>query len=55
MDQAVDGVIRLKQSRDEIYEYACHEGNYDVMHGILAGARAATGAAAGVPTRLKGR
>ena len=34
-------VIRLKQSQATIYEYACHEGNFDVMHSILAGARAA--------------
>ena len=32
-------VIRLKQSSDPIYEYACHEGNYEVIRGILAGAR----------------
>jgi hypothetical protein len=32
--------IRLKHTDDKIYEFACHEGNYDVMHGILAGARA---------------
>jgi hypothetical protein len=32
--------IHLRQSRDEIYEFACHEGNYDVMRGVLAGARA---------------
>ncbi len=25
-------------SRDRMYEYACHEGNYS-MRGILAGAR----------------
>jgi hypothetical protein len=33
-------VIRLRQTQDKIYEYACHEGNYDVMHGMLAWARA---------------
>ena len=32
--------IRLRQTQDKIYEFACHEGNYNVMHGILAGARA---------------
>jgi hypothetical protein len=32
-------MIRLKKSDGEIYEYACHEGNY-AMQGILAGARA---------------
>jgi hypothetical protein len=32
-------MIRLKHTDDQIYEYACHEGNY-AMSGILAGARA---------------
>ena len=32
-------MIRLKRSPDQIYEYACHEGNYS-MPGILGGARA---------------
>jgi len=32
--------IHLKQIRDKIYEYACHEGNREGMLGILAGARA---------------
>jgi hypothetical protein len=32
-------MVRLKRSDDQIYEYACHEGNYS-MTGILAGARA---------------
>jgi hypothetical protein len=32
-------MIRLKRSPDQIYEYACHEGNY-AMAGILGGARA---------------
>jgi len=38
-------VIRLKQSQETIYEYACHEGNVEVMHGVLAGARSAEKAA----------
>jgi hypothetical protein len=33
-------VIHLKQRQETIYEYACHEGNVEVMHGVLAGARA---------------
>jgi hypothetical protein len=33
-------VIYLKQTQDKIYEFACHEGNYDVMVSMLAGARA---------------
>jgi hypothetical protein len=32
-------MIRLKKAQGQIYEYACHEGNY-AMEGILAGARA---------------
>jgi hypothetical protein len=32
-------VIRLKQSPERLFEYACHEGNYDVMRGMLLGAR----------------
>jgi hypothetical protein len=31
-------MIRLKRTDAQIYEYACHEGNY-AMEGILAGAR----------------
>jgi hypothetical protein len=31
-------MIRLKKSDDQIYEYACHEGNHSMI-GILAGAR----------------
>ena len=30
-------VIRLKQSPDALYEYACHEGNYEVIRGVLLG------------------
>lgn len=33
-------VVRLKQTEDRMYEYACHEGNHHVVGGILAGARA---------------
>ena len=31
-------MVRLKKTDGQIYEYACHEGNY-AMEGILAGAR----------------
>jgi hypothetical protein len=46
-------MVRLKRSDDQVYEYACHEGNYS-MPGILAGARvqeqkAAAGAKKGTP------
>ena len=33
-------VIRLKQSTERLFEYACHEGNYEVVRGMLAAARA---------------
>jgi hypothetical protein len=33
-------VIRLKQTPDKIYEFACHEGNFTVMEGMLTPARA---------------
>ena len=33
-------MIRLKQTHEAIYEFGCHEGNYQVMVGMLAGARA---------------
>ena len=33
-------VIHLRQSQDKIYEYACHEGNYHTMEGILGASRA---------------
>lgn len=36
--------IRLKQTRDELYEFACHEESHSMV-GILAGARAAEKAA----------
>jgi hypothetical protein len=32
-------LVRLKRTDDQVYEYACHEGNYS-LPGILAGARA---------------
>ena len=33
-------VIRLKQSAERLFEYACHEGNYEILRDIFAGARA---------------
>ena len=33
-------VVRLKRTTDKIYEYACHEGNFQTMEGILGAARA---------------
>ena len=32
--------VRLHQTGEAIYEFACHEGNYDVMHGMLGAAQA---------------
>ena len=32
-------MVRLKRTDEQVYEYACHEGNYS-LPGILAGARA---------------
>jgi len=32
-------VINWKRSRGELYEYACHEGNYSIR-GMLSAARA---------------
>ena len=33
-------VIRLKRSAEHLFEYACHEGNYEILRDIFAGARA---------------
>ena len=46
-------MIRLKRSEDQLYEYACHEGNY-AMVGILAGARADEAKAAKAAATKKG-
>jgi len=32
-------VIRLKQSAERLFEYACHEGNYEILRDIFAAAR----------------
>jgi hypothetical protein len=32
-------VLRLKHTEDKIYEFACHEGNFPVVEGILKAAR----------------
>jgi hypothetical protein len=42
-------MIPLKQSKDQIYEYACHEGNY-ALPGVLGGARMEERAAANKST-----
>jgi hypothetical protein len=33
-------LIRLKQSSERLFEYACHEGNYEILRGMFAAARA---------------
>jgi hypothetical protein len=33
-------VIRLKRTTQRLFEYACHEGNYEIMRGMFAAARA---------------
>jgi hypothetical protein len=40
-------VIHLKQSQNKMYEYACHEGNYHTMLGVLGAARAEEKSAVG--------
>ena len=45
-------MVRLKRTDDQIYEYACHEGNY-AMPGILAGARVQEAKEAAVNTSKK--
>jgi hypothetical protein len=39
-NEPVEGEVAWNLTKDRIYEYACHEGNY-ALPGILAGARAA--------------
>ena len=34
-------VIRLKRSDAHLYEYACHDGNFDIVYDMLSAARAA--------------
>jgi len=33
-------VIRLKRSTQRLFEYACHEGNYEIVRGMFGAARA---------------
>ncbi|HYL38115.1 MAG TPA: hypothetical protein VEV17_19520 [Bryobacteraceae bacterium] len=33
-------MVRLKQSQEKIYEFACHEGNFPVLEDMLSAARA---------------
>jgi hypothetical protein len=43
----------LQRSQDSLYESACHEGNYEVISGILTGARAEEKARRGAPGEPK--
>lgn len=47
-------MIRLKQTTDQVYEYACHEGNHSMI-GILAGARAEEAKAAAAAAKTGSR
>ncbi len=38
--KAWTAVIRLKRSAERVFEYACHEGNYEILRGMLGAARA---------------
>jgi hypothetical protein len=33
-------MVPLRQTSEKLYEYACHEGNYEIMTGMLSAARA---------------
>jgi hypothetical protein len=44
-------LIHLKRTTERLYEYACHEGNFDVMRGMLVGARMAERAGQGLNPR----
>jgi hypothetical protein len=46
-------VIRLKQTQEAIYEFACHEGNYDTMLGMLGAGNADDKAAAATASKNK--
>ena len=32
-------VVRLRSAQDDLHEFACHEGNLELVRGILGGAR----------------
>jgi hypothetical protein len=44
-------VLRLKQTQDKIYEFACHEGNFQIVEGILTAARVVEKAIETAPKR----
>jgi hypothetical protein len=44
-------VLRLKQTQEKIYEFACHEGNFEEMETMLLGARALENATKEAPAK----
>src|SRR6185436_10791416 len=46
-------MIRLRRTPEPIYEWACHEGNYEQIVGILGAARADAKAAAEAAVKKK--
>lgn len=46
-------LVHLKESRDQMYEYACHEGNEQEMIDMLRGAHANETATVGAPSALR--
>ena len=47
------GEVPFRRLDARLYEYACHEGNYEVIRGVLAGARVQEKAAEEGAKRLK--
>jgi hypothetical protein len=45
--------IRLRQTRDRIYEVACHEGNLPIMETMLSGALASEKPAEQTPAKRR--
>jgi len=41
----------MRARQEALYEFACHEGNYHIMAGMLVGAQAQQEAAAAQPGR----
>ena len=33
-------LVPMKRTSERLYEFACHEGNAEIMHGMLGAARA---------------
>lgn len=39
MDPSVDGDDPVTRTKEELYEFACHEGNADIVKAILTSPR----------------